>query len=84
MIIDKMKRLFLYNYDYLIVIGIILLSIVVLYVYNKLKKIENNNDMTNLTMRESSLFFGIFISIIMLCIIYLFFRLEGVIPNKFA
>ena len=83
-IIDFFKN----DYDYIIVLFVILLSAFIIFMYHKHeRKNECNSGYDDHTPIEdihfSGYLYGIFFVVIILCLIYLFFRIEEVIPNHF-
>ena len=77
------------DYDVFIVVGIIVLSILVMLFYHKYEEPRNDDDKDKTRMNlvgrlQSSYFYGAFLSIIIICLFYLYYRIAGEIPNLFS
>ena len=77
------------DYDAFIVVGIIVLSVLVMLFYHKYEELRNDDEKDKTLMNlggrlQSAYFYGAFLSIIIMCLFYLYYRMTGEIPNLFS
>ena len=69
------------DYDVFIAVGIIALSVLVMAFYHKYEASRNDDEMKWKGRLQSSYFYGAFISVIIMCLFYLYYRMTGEIQN---
>lgn len=83
---EQMIDFLYFNFDYLVIGGIIILSIIILILHHKNEVKKDKEIPVYLTKPIKRILFSIrfvsaIIGVLTICVCYLFFRIAGVLPN---